>query len=188
MGTEPTAEQLTQLLSALESLRENSPSAAAKAASALVDVAWDNAPDNPQTAMAQLDIAHAILCHPAVAAAEPEIVENALAQLQGATRLAERSAATTGTELTGTDIAPDVGTCAAEAPEDLIAEAIELADAQADLAGFTTAAGGPPATNSAAGAVGAAPTPSFVSFSSPPGGGGGGGAVDPPTPVASPAG
>lgn len=142
LGFEPSEDQLAAFEKEIFDLIEANPSAAANAGSAMVEVAWDKAADYPKAAILELDIARRVLCHPAVVAVEPEIAAQALAELHGAARLADRSAATKGIEIDTEEMTSQENRCMV-LDEDLIAEMIALADAQADLDGFVTAAGQP---------------------------------------------
>ena len=165
LGDSPTQGQINALEQALNTLATSSPADAAAAAQAVVSSGWAIAGDNPQGSIDVITAAMSTLTNPAVAAAAPAMVGQALADVQGAVTLAKRAAASlcdtyTSAQRAATnmcsnfnaaDIADQASNFAqsnasilASVPnfDQLAADAIELADAQADLAGIAPAAGG----------------------------------------------
>ncbi|WP_200376454.1 hypothetical protein [Thiocystis violacea] len=188
LGENPTQEQLTALSALLEALAESDPAVAAKAAMALASAASDLAAAHPETAIALANIAQDTIGIPAVTAAAPESVGAALVALTEAVTLASRSAEAKGITLAGlqglrdeiADLAADpLVTSATPDIGQRITESASLANAQADLAGFATAAGGDTGAGGDAGGVPSATAgdspggSNFTSFTSSSGGGGG---------------
>jgi hypothetical protein len=196
LGQTPDAGRIESLGSLLDGLIAANPALAAQVAQALDAIAADLAKDQPQNAVSLAVLVEQIISDPAVINAAPEIAGAILIALHETLTLAERSAESKGLALSGLDsLKSSLETLASNeailaAMPDLgqqIADSVELANATADLAGFTTAAGPSAAPNTAAGGVTAAVSNAnaFASFSS--GGGGGGGTLPVETlPSASP--
>lgn len=150
LGQAPGTEQIKSLDALLDGLVASNPSLAAQVAQTLASIAANLATDQPQSAVDLAALIDRVISDPAVIAAAPEAVGAALIALHETLTLAQRSAETQDITLSGLDtIAANLDTLASHpallaAMPDLagmIAEAIELANAQADLAGFLPAAG-----------------------------------------------
>jgi hypothetical protein len=168
----PSPEQLLGLKQALASMASTSPAEAATASQAVVNSAWTTAARHPQVGVEVATIAVTVLSNPSIAAAAPEITGQALADVHGVITLAQRAAESHGITLAGTEIAEQARGFATNNAsinstiadfDALVTDAIELAEAQAELTDFATAA------------------PPFGGFGFPPG------FFDRPRPVASPA-
>lgn len=150
VGSPPSAPAMANLSTFLTDLTSSDPELLAKTASGLASLAWDTALDDPAGALALAKLAIAAVDNPDVIGANAEQVGQTIITLAGANRLASRSAATKGIELVGSDeLANRIQALASNAAilaaipdiQSKLDESIQLADAQADLAGFTTAAG-----------------------------------------------
>ncbi|MCF8016550.1 MAG: hypothetical protein K9L65_12800 [Chromatiaceae bacterium] len=150
LGENPGPEQINALQGALDGLAVNAPADAAVAARAVVARALALAIDNPQAAVDLARAATRVLTYPGVAEADPAGVGQALADVVGVVTLAQRSAESQGIILTGTEVAQQAVQFAqtndsiiAAVPDfnERVAEAVELANIQADLAGVMPAAG-----------------------------------------------
>lgn len=178
IGDDPTEKQLGALYELLSALAASNPALAAQAAQAVAAATMALATDNPQAALSLADIPECrspqqgsgrpitsladlviqIVSDPAVSQASPQIVADTLATLNGAVALAQSAAENKDLRIP----------CWAQTQE-----ALDLAIAQSNLAGFTVAAGGDTAGIPSATAGGGLGGSDFSSFTSGSGGGGG---------------
>jgi hypothetical protein len=173
LETAPSQEQLLGLKQALASMGHTAPADAAAASQALVNSAWTTAASNPQLGLDLANIAVAVAGNPAVIDAAPETAAQALADVNGVVTLAQHAADGLGVTLSGTDVADKAQQLATAnaslqaAVSDFdtrVADAIELASAQAELTDFSTAAFGfsfPPGFTLREVPVASPATPSF---------------------------
>ncbi|TCT18689.1 hypothetical protein [Thiobaca trueperi] len=194
LGANPTAEQLAALNTLLTELAASKPALAAQVAVAAGSIASTLAADNPQAAMSIAEMAIGVISNPAVIAAAPSVVGAATVALSEASTLAQRSAEAKGITLANSAAVSSALAALAANPAVLSATpdvasqiqgAVELANAQADLAGFAPAAG-PGAETGAAGPTSGAGTlgsSSFASFGNISGGTGSGGTQTPASPA-----
>ncbi|NBC50067.1 MAG: hypothetical protein GVY22_19285 [Gammaproteobacteria bacterium] len=149
LETAPSQEQLLVLQKALASMGSTAPADAAAASQSLVNSAWTTAASNPQLGIDLAAIAVAVAGNPAVIDAAPETAAQALADVNGIVTLAQHAAEGLGITLSGTDVADKAQQLAAANAslqaavsdfETRVADAIELASAQAELTDFSTAA------------------------------------------------
>ncbi|WP_201220448.1 hypothetical protein [Halochromatium roseum] len=189
LGENPGPDQINALQGALDVLAVNAPADAAVAARAVVARAQVLAIDHPQAAVDVARSATRVLTYPGVADTDPNGVGQALADVVGVVTLAMRSAESQGVTLTGTEIAEQAvqfaqtnDAVSAAVPEfnERVAEAEELANIQADLAGVMPAAGGDEAgLGGDTGPGEAAELVSTLASSVGEGGGGGGSIISP---------
>jgi hypothetical protein len=191
LGENPGPDQIAALQSALDNLAVNAPAEAAVAAQAVVARARLLAIDNPQAAVDVVQVAVRALTYPAVAETAPDVVGQGLAEVVGVVTLAERSAESQGLTLTGTEVAQqavdfaqtnDAVSAAVPDFDQRVAEAEELANVQADLAGVAPAAEGDQTPDEAGieddtGPGDAAELVSALTTAVDEGGGGGGGSI-----------
>ncbi len=147
--------------SALDRLAQTDPAKAAEVAATLAAACLDLATTTPQAAVDLADAVARTALSPSVRDANPDAAGTAIGDVAGALRLAARAAQTEGLTLVRLDVAQARLESARDSNPEiaaLIDDAIDLADAQADLAGFATAAGGPAAgTGGGGGATGGVP-------------------------------
>jgi hypothetical protein len=183
LGQAPSTEQIESLGALLDGLPASNPTLAAQVAQTLASITANLATDQPRSAVDLAALIDRVIGDPAVIAAAPETVGTALIALHETLTLAQRSAEAQDITLSGLDtITANLDALAghpallAAMPDlvGMIAEVIELANAQADLAGFLPAAGPRAARSVAAGVV----ATTAVTRASPPAGfrtlGGGG--------------
>lgn len=148
LETTPSQTEVLGFQQALASLAVTSPADAAAACQAVVNSAWTTAASNPQLGVDIAALAVSVLNNPSIAKAVPETAAQSLADVHGAVALAERVAEGRGITLTGTDVvhqARDLALAneATKVVADfdvLMMDAVALAEAQAELSDFDTAA------------------------------------------------
>lgn len=196
LGENPGLDQIAALQSALDNLAVNAPTDAAIAAQAVVAIARVLAVDSPQVAIDVVRSAVRALTYPAVADAVPDVVGQSLAEVVGVVTLAERSGESQGLTLTGTEVAQQVvdfaqtnDAVSAAVPDfdQRVAEAVELANVQADLADVAPADEGDQTADEAGvgddtGLGDAAELVSTLTTAVDEGGGGGGSIISPAAP------
>lgn len=159
VGSPPSTSGLSSLDAFLLHLTASDPGLAGATTTGLASFAWDTAPEDPATTFRMVRLAMSVVDEPAVIEAAPEQVVETIVTLAGAVQLAQRSAAAKNVGLTGADdlmgqiralaervaaVMDDLSETGGSSLSSIlsrIAESIQLANAQADLAGFATAAG-----------------------------------------------
>lgn len=148
LETAPSAEQVLTLRQTLASIASTAPGDAAAASQALINSAWTTAASDPQLGIDVAAIAVDVVSDSSTTAAAPETAAQALADVSGVVTLAQRVADERGITLSGTDIADKARqVVAADASlqsvaadfDTRVADAIQLAEAQAELTDFSTA-------------------------------------------------
>ncbi len=182
IGANPCAKDFAALESLLEGLIASMPKVAAQAAKAVAAHTSTLAADQPETAAALALLLGRIIGDPGVTEVAAATVAETVVELSYAVRLVKRSEATQGIASTDSQEAARALEALADnsavrtAMQDIdqrVQDSVELADAQADLRNFATAAG--PAAGGDGGATGigaAVGDAGFAAFETAAGGGG----------------